>query len=137
MENNYSMSKLWEFLPGLLFGYVNSEIFKLKDSNPYTIAHQFIFLCSIGFPIFFPAAKLVVPSLLQWAVMIASGALLLVTVVIIIKLMQLTRVSVVMGVLSGLLIMGTSSYVNGADYLGFVLIATGVIMVIKKEFYDL
>lgn len=136
MENNYSMSKLWEFLPGLLFGYVNSEIFKLKDSNPYTIAHQFIFLCSIGFPIFFPAAKLVVPSLLQWAVMIASGLLVLATVVIIIKLMQLTRVSVVMGVLSGLMIVGTSSYVSGVDYLGFALIAAGVAMIIKKEFFD-
>jgi len=24
MENNYSVSKLWEFIPGMIFGYVNS-----------------------------------------------------------------------------------------------------------------
>jgi hypothetical protein len=132
MEKNYSMSKLWEFIPGLIFGYVNSEIFKLKDSNPYTIAHQFIFLCSIGFPVFFPASKLVVPSLFQWAIMIVFGAVLLLTVVVTIKLMQSTPVSIVMGVLSGLLMVGTSSYTSGADYVGFVLIIAGVAMLIKK-----
>jgi hypothetical protein len=137
MEKNYTVSKLWEFLPGLIFGYVNSEIFKLKDSNPYTIAHQFIFLCSIGFPIFFPASKLVVPSLFQWIVMLVFGAILLFTVIVIIKLMQSTRVSVVMGVLSGLLILGTSTYTSGIDYLGFVLIAVGVAMLLKKEFYEI
>lgn len=136
MEKNYAVSKLWEFLPGLIFGYVNSEIFKLKDSNPYTIAHQFIFLCSIGFPIFFPASKLVVPSLIQWVIMLVFGAVLLYTVIVTIKLMQLTRVSVVMGVFSGLLILGTSTYVSGLDYFGLVLIAVGIIMLIKKEFYD-
>ena len=50
--------------------------------------------------------------------------------------MQSTSVSVVMGVLSGLLILGTSAYVSGRDYLGLVLIVAGVVMLIKKEFYD-
>lgn len=136
MENNYSVSKLWEFLPGLIFGYVNAEIFKLKDSNPYTIAHQFIFLCSIGLPIFFPASKLVVPSLLQWAIMVIFGAVLLFTIIITIKLMQLCRVSVTMGVFSGLLILGTSTYSSGIDYLGLALIGAGIILLVKKEFLD-
>jgi hypothetical protein len=136
MENNYSVSKLWEFLPGLIFGYVNSELFKLRNSNPYTIAHQFIFLCSIGLPVFFPASKLVVPSLLQWAVMLLFGIVLLFTVIITIKLMQTSSVSVVMGVLSGILVLGTSAYSSGTDYLGLALIVAGVVMLIKKEFYD-
>jgi hypothetical protein len=100
------------------------------------MAHQFIFLCSIGLPIFFPAAKLIVPSLMQWVLMIVCGAVILFTVIIIIKLMQMTRVSVVMGVFSGLLVAGTTAYSSGIDYLGLVLIAGGAGMLIKKEFYD-
>jgi hypothetical protein len=64
--------------------------------------------------------------------MLAFGVVLLFTVIITIKLMQLTRVSVVMGVFSGLLIIGTSTYVSGIDYLGLALILVGVIMLIKK-----
>jgi hypothetical protein len=64
--------------------------------------------------------------------MLAFGVVLLFTIIITIKLMQLTRVSVVMGVFSGLLIIGTSTYVSGIDYLGLALILVGVIMLIKK-----
>ncbi len=64
--------------------------------------------------------------------MIAFGALLLFTVIIVIKLMQQVRVSVVMGVLSGLLIVATTSYVNGMDYIGFVLVILGIGMLLKK-----
>lgn len=132
LEKNYSQSKLWELLPGLLLGYVNAELFKLKDSNPYSIAHQFIFLCSIGFPIFFPASKLIVPSLLQWIIMIACGFLLLVCVVVTIRLMQTVRVSVSVGVISGLLIAGTSVYTSKLDYVGVLLVGGGVVMLLKK-----
>ncbi len=67
-----------------------------------------------------------VTSLLKWAIMIIMGAVLLFTVVITIKLMQSTPVWIVMGVLSGLLQVGTSSYTSGADYVGFLLIIAGV-----------
>ncbi len=50
--------------------------------------------------------------------------------------MQSTSVSVVMGVLSGILILGTSPYASGTDYLGLALILAGVIMLLKKEFYE-
>lgn len=50
--------------------------------------------------------------------------------------MQSTSVSVVMGVISGMLILGTSAYASGTDYLGLALIVAGVVMLIKKEFYD-
>ena len=43
----------------------------------------------------------------------------------------------VMGVLSGLLIVGTNNYSSGVDYLGLGLIGVGVGMILKKEFFDL
>jgi len=100
--------KFIEFIPGLIFGYVNSELYKLKSSSTYAITHQFVFLSSIALPVFFPAAKLIVPSFIQWLVMIICGLLMLVTVVLTVKLMQSARVSVVMGVLSGILMIGTT-----------------------------
>ena len=136
MEENYSTTKLWEFLPGLMLGYVNSEIFKLKESNEYTIVHQFLFASSIGFPIFFPASDLVVPSLWQWGVMIVFGGVMLVTLLVLVKLQQLVRVSVVVGVMAGLLMAGTSPYVSQREYVGVVMILAGIFMMLKTEFAD-
>lgn len=137
LQNNYSYNKLIELIPGMMLGYVNSQLFKLKDSNTYAIAHQFIFLCSIGFPIFFPASKLIVPSFFQWLVMILCGFLLFLTVLLTIKLMQTARVSVVMGITSGLLMIGTANYIYFIDFIGLGLIGVGILMIIKKQFYDI
>jgi len=49
-----------------------------------------------------------------------------------IRLMQAARVSVVMGVLSGLLMVGTSVYTGTLDYIGLVMIGIGVIMLVKQ-----
>lgn len=119
-----------------MLGWVNSEIFKLKESNEYTIVHQFLFACSIGFPIFFPASELVVPSVWQWGLMIVCGGLMLVSLVVLVKLQQLVRVSVVVGVTSGLLMAGTSPYASQREYIGVVLIAIGIVMMLKNEFMD-
>lgn len=88
METNYTYMKLIEFIPGILFGMVNSILFTLKDSSTYAITHQFVFLSSICIPMFFPASKLIVPSLLQWAVMLVTGFSMLFTILLAVKLMQ-------------------------------------------------
>ena len=88
METNYTYMKLIEFLPGLFFGMVNSILFTLKDSSTYAMTHQFVFLSSICIPMFFPAADLIVPSLLQWGVMLVTGVTLLFTILLTVKLMQ-------------------------------------------------
>lgn len=139
MEKNYTMtlSKAVQFIPGLIFGYINSQIYKLKSSNYYAIGHQFAFLCSVTLPIFFPACPMIVPSIIQWIIMILCGFFMLYTLMATIRLMQAARVSVVMGVLSGLLMVGTSVYTQTLDYVGLGLIGVGVIMLIKQQFYDI
>lgn len=136
METNYSLMKIVEFLPGLLFGMVNSILFTLKDSSTYAMTHQFVFLSSICIPMFFPAAHLIVPSLLQWVVMIVTGVTLLLTILLTVKLMQGERVSIVMAVMSGIIMMGTSSYIRVIDFIGAGAIFVGVAFVIKKEYLD-
>ncbi len=67
---------------------VSSMLFTLKDSNTYAMTHQFVFLSSVCIPMFFPASHLVVPSLLQWAVMLITGVSMLFTILLTVKLMQ-------------------------------------------------
>ena len=86
---------------------------------------------------FFPANTIIVPAIWQWAVMIICGATVLMTVVLTIKLMQSERVSVVMGIMSGLLMIGTTSYLNAWDFIGCVLALFGMALLVKKEYIDL
>lgn len=137
METNYTYMKLVEFIPGILFGMVNSILFTLKDSSTYAITHQFVFLSSVCIPMFFPASQLIVPSLLQWAVMILTGVSMMFTILLTVKLMQGERVSIVMAVMSGLIMLGTSSYVRMVDFVGAGVIFVGVALTVKKEYLDL
>lgn len=72
-----------------------------------------LFLCSIAIPIFFPATTMIVPTLWQWLLMVVCGAVMLVTIVLVIRMMQLVRVSVVVGVSAGILMAGTAPYASG------------------------
>ena len=125
-----------EFLPGILLGFINTEIAKLKESNPYAMAHQVVFFCTMLLPVFFAAAGLIVPSLTQWAILIIGGFIMLFTILAGIKLMQNGRVSVVMSVASGIVMIGTSAYLNNLDLVGAVLILGGIVMLVKKEYFD-
>jgi hypothetical protein len=132
LENNYAVTKLFEFIPGILLGLVNTEMSKLKESNPYAITHQIVFFCSMLFPVFFAAADMIVPSIIQWIIMIFGGFLMLFTVLVSVKLMQNGRVSVVSGVVSGFAMVGTSSYIYSIDWIGLALIIGGIFMLIKQ-----
>lgn len=68
--------------------------------------------------------------------MIVGGVTLLFTTVLTIKLMQTERVSVVMGVMSGLLMIGTCDFSTTLDYIGIVVILVGVALIIKKQYLD-
>ncbi len=137
METNYTYMKLIEFIPGILFGMVNSILFTLKDSSTYAMTHQFVFLSSICIPMFFPASHLIVPTLLQWGIMIVTGITMLFTILLTVKLMQTERVSIVMAIMSGVIMLGTSSYLRMVDFIGAGIIGVGVAFVIKKEYLDL
>jgi hypothetical protein len=137
METNYTYMKLVEFIPGILFGMVNSILFTLKESSTYAITHQFVFLSSICIPMFFPASHLIVPSLLQWGIMIITGVSMLFTILLTVKVMQNERVSIVMAVTSGIIMIGTSSYVRMVDFIGAGIVFVGVALTVKKEYLDL
>jgi hypothetical protein len=69
--------------------------------------------------------------------MLVGGVTILFTTVLTIKLMQTERVSVVMGVISGLLMIGTSDFSSSLDYIGTIIILVGVVLIIKKQYIDI
>ena len=95
-----------------------------------------LFIASIGLPIFFPATEMIVPSIWQWLVMIVCGGLMLLTMVTVVKLMQMVRVSVAVGMTVGILMAGTSRYAETRAYIGVGLIVVGMIMLLKMEFIN-
>jgi hypothetical protein len=111
---------------------VNSTLFTLRDSSTYAITHQFVFLSSICIPMFFPANKLIVPTLLQWGIMIVMGCFLLLIILLTVKLMQTERVSIVMAVMCGVIMLGTSTYTRMVDFIGAGFVVVGVALTIKK-----
>lgn len=100
------------------------------------MAHQFLLLSSIVIPMLFPAFHVIVPNIWQWILMLVGGVTILFTTVTTIKLMQTERVSVVMGVISGILMVGTSDFSSKFDYVGIVIILIGVVWIIKKQYLD-
>lgn len=132
MEEHISLHKLVEFIPGILFGVANSMICTLKESSTYVMSHQFMFFTSLCLPMFFPLNHIVVPTLFQWLVMIIGGGVMYFTVIWTVKLMQGERVSIVMAVLSGIIMLGTSSYFTSTDFVGALLILIGIIFILKK-----
>ena len=83
-------------------------------------------LVAIVIPMLFPAFHVIVPNIWQWILMIVCGVTILLTTVLTIRLMQTERVSVVMGVMSGLMMIGTSDFSSTSDYIGTVVILVGV-----------
>lgn len=68
--------------------------------------------------------------------MILCGGFMLLTVVVLVKVQQMVRVSVVVGAMAGLLMVGTSKYTSQREYLGLLLILAGIAMMMRTEFAD-
>lgn len=54
------------------------------------------------------------------------------TVIWTVKLIQRERVSIVMSVMSGIIMLGTTSYFTSTDFVGATLILIGIIFILKK-----
>lgn len=61
---------------------------------------------------------------------------MLLTMVAVVRLMQMVRVSVGMGMTVGILMAGTSHYNETRAYIGVALIAVGMAMLLKMEFVN-
>lgn len=68
--------------------------------------------------------------------MFGASFLIYFNLLLIIKLMQTQRVSIVLGIMSGIIIIGTSSFVSVSDYVAFMAIALSILVLLKLEYLD-
>jgi hypothetical protein len=54
----------------------------------------------------------------------------------IVKLMQTSNVAVVTGIMSGIIIIGTSNFVTSTDYVAFIMIVLSILVLLKVEYID-
>lgn len=85
-------------------------------------------------PITFKFIDFSTPSGFQWVIIILCGLTMLITVLLTIKLMQFVNTSVVVGVMGGLIMVGTSGLGSGLDLFGGAIVLVAVVTLIK--FYD-
>ena len=64
--------------------------------------------------------------------MLVTGISIYFTVLCTLKLMQSERVSIVMAVYSGIIMIGTSTYFGAIDFVGAALILLGIIFIVKN-----
>ena len=82
-------------------------------------------------PFLFAASPQKPLTFLNCIALVFCGMLMLFTLTLIVKLMQNGRVSVVTAVLSGILMLASSSYLSMVDYVSCLLILGGIGMLIK------
>lgn len=136
LEGNYSYTKLLEFIPGVLLGLINSALFTLGESSPYTIYHEFSLLCCIFLPVFFPMQGMIKPDLHQWGVMLAASLLVEFTFLLTIKMMQKERVSISMTCFCSLILLLTTTYTTTVSYLEGGLVVVGLAFVLYREYFN-
>lgn len=136
LEGNYTYTKLLEFIPGVLIGIINSALFTLAESSPYTIYHEFSLLCCIFLPVFFPLQSLIKPDLTQWGVMLAASLVVEFSFLLLIKMMQKERLSISMTCLCSLVMLLTTTFDSTLSYLYGGLIVVGLGFILYKEYFQ-
>lgn len=136
LEGNYSYTKLLEFIPGVLLGLINSALFTLGESSPYTIYHEFSLLCCIFLPVFFPIQSMIKPDIRQWGVMLAASLLVEFTFLLVIKMMQKERVSISMTCFCSIVLLLTTTYMTTLSILEGALVLVGLAFILYKEYFN-
>jgi hypothetical protein len=72
----------------------------------------------------------------QYLVLIVMGFSVYLNLLLIIKLMQTVRVSMVMGVMSGIIIISASSFNSINDYVACMTIILSILVLLKIEYLD-
>jgi hypothetical protein len=91
---------------------------------------------TIAAPLLYPSFEIIKPDFNQLVIMIICGFSGLFNIQMIVKLSQTSNVSVVTGIMSGIIIIGTSSFVSSTDYVAFIMIGLSILVLLKIEYID-
>lgn len=90
----------------------------------------------VGSAVLFPVMEIKTISLWQYIVLIILGMSIYFNLLLIIKLMQSQRASMVMGVTSGIIIISATNFVGVSDYVACLTIILGILLLLKMEYLD-
>lgn len=72
----------------------------------------------------------------QYLILLIMGFSMYFNLLLMIKLMQTQRVSMVMGVTSGIIIISATSFVTISDYVACLMIVLSILVLLKLEYLD-
>jgi len=131
MELNSPTDLLLKIVSSILFGLSESLIHDLKENSPYAIANQISLVVMLGMSVSYPFMKVVVLSMWQYLILLVLGFSMYFNLLLMIKLMQSQRVSMVMGVTSGIIIISATNFVTISDYVACLMIVLSILVLLK------
>jgi len=90
----------------------------------------------VGTVSFFTVMDIVNISMWQYVILIVLGFSCYFNLLLIIKLMQSERVSMVMGVMSGIIIISATDFNSINDYVACLTIVLSILVLLKIEYLD-
>ena len=85
----------------------------------------------LGMSVSYPFIKVVTLSTWQYIILLGLGFSMYFNLLLIVKLIQSQRVSMVMGVTSGIIIMSATSFVTVSDYVACLTIVLSILVLLK------
>ena len=85
----------------------------------------------MGMSVSYPFVKVVTLTAWQFIILLALGFSIYFNLLLMVKLMQSQRVSMVMGVTSGIIIMSATSFITVSDYIACLTIVLSILVLLK------
>jgi hypothetical protein len=85
----------------------------------------------MGMSVSYPFVKVVTLTAWQFIILLALGFSMYFNLLLMVKLMQSQRVSMVMGVTSGIIIMSATSFITVSDYIACLTIVLSILVLLK------
>jgi hypothetical protein len=108
----------------------------LKDNSPYAIANQMSLFLMVGSVAFYIIMDVKPISAYQCLILLILGFAVYLNLLLIIRLMQTVRVSMVMGVMSGIIIISSTTFNSMNDYVACLTIILSILVLLKLEYLD-
>ena len=123
-------------MSSVLFGIAEYLIHSLRKSNPYVIVNQISLTALVGSILLYGVMEIKSVSVWLYIVLTLLGFSVYFNLLLFVKLMQTERVSMVMGVTSGIILIFITQFVTIYDYYAALGIVLSILVLLKIEYLD-
>lgn len=136
MELDHPQSYLLRVIPSIVLGVAESLLQSLSKNSPYAIANQMTLFLMVGTASMYPLLEIVDITFWQYVILIVLSFSVYFNLLLLIRLMQSQRVSMVMGVMSGIIIISATEFNSLNDYVACLTITLSILVLLKIEYLD-